>query len=197
MDVLITKVQLRIEHESGAGHELHWHEVVEVRGQMVFPGAQSQPVFQESEAIAMKVLATDFKDVELRNRFSTHMINYRKLVREWVLAKIRLEKLGQYNADAFYASSITQGLISYLRSQMIWKSGKYSVHIKVTAKEPVLLDAPVLEFILSQDDIDQLQENNDMIQKWMRNACHAGTSDQSAMVETSWHWLHTELACRP
>ena len=62
-DVFIDCIEFDLIHESGARHKFRWHEVVEVKGQVIIPGAPSQPVMQESEAIALKILPTDFKHV--------------------------------------------------------------------------------------------------------------------------------------
>lgn len=71
-NILVSLVEIIITHESGARYDFLWHEISEVKGQMVSSNAGIQPIYQLSEAIAMKILATDFKYVLLRNRLDAH-----------------------------------------------------------------------------------------------------------------------------
>lgn len=188
-DVLINNVQLNVKHESGANFLFRWHEVVEVKGQMIFPGAANQPVFQETEAIAMKILPSDFKDVELRNRSATHTETCRKLWRDWTVDRRRQMNLGEYDSAVFFASRAVQDMVAYLRSQMVWRSGRYSVQIEMDSKTPSTFDVPALEFELSEYDIVLMQENCDNMSKYMRNACLHDSARQEEFEQLSWHWL--------
>ncbi|WP_145649413.1 hypothetical protein [Pseudoduganella lurida] len=191
-DVLIDSVQLCLTHESGARFLFRWHEVVEVKGHLIFPGAQSQPLFQEAEAIAMKILSTDIKDVELRNRLSTHTETFRKFARRWAIERHRLMNAGRYDPEHYYHTETVQGLISFLRSQMIWRSGRYTLKFEIGTRTPAKLAAPVLELILSNDDIVLLQENSDNVEIFLKNATYNGIFNY-VPTPTTWHWLDPEV----
>lgn len=99
--VLIDKIYFELTHDSGAKFNFRWHEVVEIKGQMIIPGTPNQPVFQETEAIAIKVLQTDFRDVELRNRLEKHTEGLRSYLYEFSKERRRLTNNGKYDADNF------------------------------------------------------------------------------------------------
>ena len=81
-DILIDKVEFALSHESGDTYLFRWHEIRELKGQMVLPGVQSRPIYQESEAIAIKLLPTDFKDLLFRNRLEHHTQGNKRFTRQ-------------------------------------------------------------------------------------------------------------------
>lgn len=192
-NILIDRIEFELSHDSGAKHLFRWHEVAEVRGQMILPGVENQPLIQEAEAIALKILTTDFKDVLLRCRLEEHTEGLRSYDYEFKKERRRLSNNNQYDPLSFYLTKTAQDMQAFMQSQMIWKKGTYQVRCLVHSRSSVVARVPSLVFSLTDDDIVLLQANNDNLPRLLRNACLAGTpqSDQSQPLE--WHWLNRKL----
>lgn len=192
-NILIDCIELELSHNSGAKHLFRWHEVAEVRGQMIVPGVVNQPVIQESEAIAMKILPTDFKDVLLRNRLEDHSEGMRKYEYECNKERRRLSNNIQYDPFRFYASKTVQDMQDFMKSQMIWKKGLYQVRFLVHTKGAVNVHVPALAFSLSDDDIVLMQNNCGNLPRYLKNVCLIGTPSVGQVLALEWHWLSKKL----
>ena len=192
--ILIDKVEFIIQHESGDTHQFRWHEITEVKGQMVFPDTPSQPIFQESEAIAIKVLPTDFKDLLFRNRLETHTQGLKKYEYNFNRERRRLINAEQYNSASFYASQHAQDMQAFLQSQMIWKKGEYRVDMKAHSRNKAKSELPALTFELSEEDIVLLQANCNNIPKLMRNMCIIPSETEAQHTPMEWHWLSKDVS---
>lgn len=146
---LITSVSLAVQHESGSRFNFSWHEVSEIKGQLIVPGVESQPVIHVSEAIAVKVLPVDFKELQLRNRLDVHTEGLREFDDAFVKERRRYTNSGQYDPDKFYSSNTVQDMIDFMQSQMIWRSGKYIMHLVFNCKEGAVVDSKPLEFAIT------------------------------------------------
>ena len=112
-NILVNRIDIILKHESGSEFNFRWHELLEVRG-MVATNSSTQPIYQEAEAIAMKILATDFKSVVLRNRLEAHTDRLHDLNTGWTEERRRLENSGAYNPDSFNASRVTYDISTCL-----------------------------------------------------------------------------------
>lgn len=193
-DILIDQVEFKIKHESGDVHLFRWHEITEVKGQLIVPGVQSQPIHQVSEAIAIKILPTDFKDLLFRNRLESHTQGLKKYEYDFNREHRRLVNAGQYNSTTFYTSSYVQDMQAFLQSQMIWKKGKYRVEIAVHNRNQAVTDLPTLAFELSDEDIVLLQVNCSNMPKLLKNMCLTEQEREKQHVPLEWHWLKKDLS---
>lgn len=191
--ILIDRIEFELSHDSGAKQLFRWHEVAEVRGQMIVPGVSNQPVIQESEAIAIKILSTDFKDILLKNRLEEHSEGLRKYDDEFNKERRRLSNNNQYDPLSFYASKTVQDMQAFMQSQMIWKKGQYRVRFLVHTRSEVNLHVPELIFSLSGDDIVLMQANSDNLPRLLKNICLMGTPSADQVQSLDWHWLNKKL----
>tara|TARA_R110000850_G_scaffold177884_2_gene303707 strand:+ start:929 stop:1720 length:792 start_codon:yes stop_codon:yes gene_type:complete len=192
--ILIDKVEFRILHESGDVHQFRWHEISEVKGQMIVPGVQNQPIHQESEAIAVKILPTDFKDLLFRNRLESHTQGYKKYEYAFNRERRRLINAEQFRSSAFYGSSYVQDMQAFLQSQMIWKKGQYRVEMTVHNRNKAIAELPKLTFQLSDEDIVLLQANCNNMPKLLRNMCLTKQEVEEHFVPLEWHWLSKDVS---
>lgn len=191
--ILIDRVEFAVQHESGDLHKFIWHEIIEVKGQMVFPGSQSQPILQETEAIAIKILPTDFKDILFKNRLEAHTQGLKKHEYAFNREKRRLINTEQYNSSSFYASQHVQDMQSFLQSQMIWKKGIYRVTMNIQNRNQARSELPNLTFELSEEDIVLLQANCNNMPKLIKNKCLSPTEIEAQHTPLEWHWLNKDL----
>lgn len=191
--ILVDLVEFEVRHESGATHRFRWHEVSEIKGQMLIPGVASQPVAQESEAIAIKVLPTDFKDLLFKNRMNDHTKGIRKYDYEFIKERRRLVNNNQYDPDTFYVTKVVQDMQAFMQSQMAWKKGSYDIKFLVHTRNGAKTNVPDLRIELSDDDILLLQSNSDNLPKLLKNACYADTPSVGKIQQLEWHWLTKEL----
>lgn len=194
-NILIDRIDFELFHDSGAKHLFRWHEIVEIRGQMIVPGVANHTIFQESEAIAVKILTTDFKDVQLRNRLEEHSEELRQYDSECRKERRRLTNNAQYDPEVFYASKTVQDMQAFMRSQMLWKRGRYQIRFVVHTRGKARVKAPALAFLLNDEDIVLMQSNNDNLPRYLRNTCLANTLSADQIQPLEWHWLPKELAC--
>lgn len=195
-DVLIDLIELNIEHESGSIYKFKWHEVSEIKGQLIISGAPNQSAFQvfESEATAIKILKSDLKNLVLRNRMDEHTTLNRKYGYEFIKERRRLVNNNQYSPETFYVSKVVQDLQSFLKSQMVWKKGSYIIKFSINTRDKAEIFAPILTFNLSDEDIVLLQTNSDNMSKVIQNACYADSDvDAEKLQPVEWHWLDKEL----
>jgi hypothetical protein len=193
--VLIDRIGFELQHESGAKYSFLWHEIMEVKGQMIIPGTPAQPVIQETTAIAIKILPTDFKDVFLRNRMQEHSEGAKRFLDSLDIERRRLINNNQYDPEKHYASKTVQDLQAFLQSQMIWKKGKYLIKTNVHVQNTSLakISVPKMSFTLTEDDIVLLQNNCDGIPKILRNVCHADISDGYVPEKVEWYFLNKSI----
>lgn len=193
-NVLIDSVEFDVQHESGDKHRFRWHEISEQKGQMIVPGIQSQPIYQESDAIAIKILPTDFKDLLFRNRMESHTqgLKYHDYV--FNRERRRLINAEQYDAGSFYASSQVQDMQAYLQSQMIWKKGKYSVVMSIHNRNNATAELPVLNFELSDEDIVLLQANCSNMPRLLKYNCLTKAQQDEKPEQFEWHWLSKDTS---
>lgn len=192
-NVLVDSVEFVIKHDSGDTYKFRWHEVTEIKGQMIIPGIQSQPIYQESEAIAIKILPTDFKDLLLRNRLESHTQGFKAHDYAAKSERRRLINAGSYDSAAFYASSTIQNMQAFLQSQMIWKKGKYSVDMSIHNRNKATAELPTLAFNLSDEDIVLLQSNCNNMPKLLKNMCLSKEELAAEPAKLEWHWLNKDL----
>ena len=192
-DVFIDCIEFDLIHESGARHKFRWHEVVEVKGQVIIPGAPSQPVMQESEAIALKILPTDFKYFQLRTRMQSHTEGFKKYDQDLVRERRRLVNNNQYDPYVFYASKSVQDMQAFMQSQMAWKKGIYRMCVQVHAHSKIEVAVSDVEFSITDDDIVLLHTNCDNIPKLLKNSCLAGTVNANQIQPIEWQWLNKQL----
>lgn len=195
-DTVIDLIELEVKHESGSTHKFKWHEVTEVKGQIIVSGSSNESISQllESEATAIKVLQTDLKEVFLRNRLDAHTSLNRKYGNEFNKERRRLINNNQYTPEAFYVTKIVQDLQAFLQSQMVWKKGRYTIQFHLSTRNKATVICPKFSFELSDDDIVLLQSNCDNMPKLVRNACYAGFSEiEAGVVPLEWHWLDKDL----
>jgi|SRR5690554_298974 hypothetical protein len=192
--ILIDKIEFSLRHESGDKHLFRWHEITEVKGQMVVPGVQTQPIYQESEAIAIKILPTDFKDLLFRNRLEPHTQGLKKYEYAFDRERRRLVNAGQYDSDKFYASSYTQDMQAFLQSQMIWKKGRYEVTVTLHNRNKAASDLPTLTFELEDEDIVLLQANCNNMPKLLKNMCLTEQEMEKRGAAIEWHWLNKDVS---
>lgn len=192
-NILIDRIEFKLSHDSGATHLFRWHEITEVKGQMIVPGVANQPVMQESEAIAMKILSTDFKDVLLRNRLEEHSEGLRKYDYELNKDRRRLFNNNQYDPAEFYTSKTVQDMQAFMQSQMIWKKGRYQVRCLVHARCAANVQIPALAFSLSDDDIVLMQKNCENLPRVIKNICLTGTPSADQILGFEWHWLNKKV----
>lgn len=193
-NILIDKVEFSLCHESGDKHLFRWHEVREVKGQMVAPGVQSQPIYQESEAIAIKILPSDFKDLLFRNRLEHHTQGLKKYEYAFNREHRRLVNVGQYDSAKFYASAYAQDMQAFLQSQMIWKKGRYEVSVTLQNRNKAASDLPTLTFQLEDEDIVLLQANCSNMPKLLRNMCLTEQEREKQSEPLEWHWLNKDVS---
>lgn len=193
-NILIDKVEFSLRHESGDTHLFRWHEITEVKGQMVVPGVQSQPIYQESEAIAIKILPTDFKDLLFRNRLEHHTQGLKKYEYAFNRERRRLVNAEQYESAKFYASSYAQDMQVFLQSQMIWKKGRYEVAVTLQNRNEAVSDLPALTFKLEDEDIVLLQANCSNMPKLLKNMCLTKQEMEKQRAPIEWHWLNKDVS---
>lgn len=192
-NILIDSIEFNLKHESGSNYRFKWHEVSEVKGQMIVPGITSQPIVQESEAIAIKILPTDFKDLLFKNRMQEHTQGIKKYDYEFNKERRRLVNNNQYDPEKFYPTKAVQDMQSFMQSQMIWKKGKYNIKLDINNKNNAKTNVPNMNFELSDEDIVLLQVNCDNIFKLQRNKCYVGTSHEDKIQKLEWHFLPKDI----
>ncbi len=191
-EILIDSIEIEIQHESGSRQKFLWHEINESKGQIVIPGTLNQPLFKEMQAIAVKVVSTDLKDILLKNRMERYTSEMRKYADKFNQERRRLIINNVYNPQAFYASAIVQDMQAYMQSQMIWKKGKYTASfvIHVSAAKPII-NSPKLSFDLTDEDIVLMQSNcTSSIPALLRNVCYG---DAAPQTPNEWNWLNKEI----
>ncbi len=193
-NILIDAIEFNIKHESGDKYNFRWHEITEVKGQMIMPGVQSQPIYQESEAIAIKILPTDFKDLLFRNRLEPHTQGLKAYNYAFNRERRRLINANQYKSGTFYTSSHVQDMQAFLQSQMIWKRGRYHVEILVHNRNKAIAELPTLTFQLSEEDIVLLQTNCNNMPKLLKNMCLTKEERDDQHEPLEWHWLDKDLS---
>jgi len=117
-EVLIDRVDIAIDHESGSTYRFTLHETSEMKGQVITSTGQNQPIFREVQAIAIKVISTDLKDTLLKNRMESYTKAMRKYFEKFIQEQRRLIINNAYNPQSFYASSVVQDMQAYMQSQM-------------------------------------------------------------------------------
>jgi hypothetical protein len=193
-NILIDAVEFCLRHESGDAHLFRWHEITEIKGQMVVPGVQSQPIYQQSEAIAIKILPTDFKDLLFRNRLEHHTQGLKKFEYAFNRERRRLVNADQYDSAKFYATSYAQDMQAFLQSQMIWKKGRYEVAVTLQNRNKAAYDLPTLTFQLEDEDIVLLQANCSNMPKLVRNMCLTDQEGKVQRATIEWHWLNKDVS---
>lgn len=193
-NVLIDSVEFDLQHESGDRRRFRWHEISEQKGQMIVPGIQSQPIFQESDAIAIKILPTDFKDLLFRNRMESHTQGLKTYDYDVKKERRRLINANQYDSGKFYASSVVQDMQAFLQSQMIWKKGKYQVSMSIHNRNKATAELPVLNFELSDEDVILLQANCNNMPKLLQYNCLTPAQRDQNPEQFEWHWLSKDIS---
>ena len=80
-----------------------------------------QPVVvsQGFEAIAIKILPTDLKNVQFWNRLDEHTKGIKQYDYEYKKERRRLVNNDQYDPNKFYVTKIVQDMQAFMQSQMI------------------------------------------------------------------------------
>lgn len=193
-NILVKGARLNVVHETGHVLAFSWHEVAEVKGQMIVPGLPRQPVVHESSAIALKVLTSDFRDVVLRFRLEDYSHGLRNHDEEFLKEQRRLVNNGQYKADSFFVSKQVQDMLAFMKSKMVWRSGRYQASFVFSTHNNAKVDADVLSFFLSDDDVLLMQANAENLPQVMRNICVAAVGADANIVQPKWHWLSRRIS---
>jgi len=192
--VLLSLIEFDLTHEdTGAKHIFKWHEIVEIKGQMFIAGMSGQSISHEVEAVAIKILTTDFKDVFLKNRLENHTEGVISLDYELSKERRRLESSNQYNPEQFYASAIMRNMELFMKSQMIWRKGTYKIKVSLKSNLDIKLICPEMSFSLADEDVLLLQSNSDSISKYLKNTCYVTAQMLDKVEKNNWHWITKKI----
>lgn len=192
-DVLINNIEFNIQHESGDKYSFSWHEILEIKGLALMPDGRAQSIQQESEAIAFKVLPTDFKNPLLRNRMKSHTQKYERCREKFDRERRRLVNANKYDPLDFFVSPPVSRMQTFMQSQMIWKEGRYNVGMSIDTLNPVTADLPKFSFYLSDNDIVSLQANCTNMPKLVKNWCFTDIALDEEIVPLEWNWQNKSL----
>jgi hypothetical protein len=192
--ILVDGIEFEVSHDSGATYLFRWHEIANQNSMEI----GQKPLIQDQkpaaiEAIALKILPDDLKEVLLRCRLKEHMEAHDLWIRAFNKERRRLSNNNKYDPLDFYSTKMVQDMQAFMKSQMIWRSGAYEVRSLVHTRSAAVKDIPLLEFSLSNDDIALLQANHDNLPRYLRNLCVENTPQENQFQPFEWNWLYRKL----
>lgn len=186
--IVITKMEMKLSHESGDTHLLTWQGMLKNYGSMTIENKKF-PMENDQVALAIKVSDCDVEDGFFRFQDASFNRDKDLLYKKFVERKSKIKSRNiEYQQELLSSDELYQ-LDEHLRHAMFWKTGKYFAELKVETLSFVNINGNKFEFLLSAYDIEQLNNNKDEFKKVKHNEIYAKTEGYESL-EQFWNWVY-------
>ena len=199
-DAILNKFSDTLKHESGASYTFDWAGLSEALSEIENPIGPPMSIKRTVLPLVVKVLHTGVAQVFVR------------FLHEPFKTKLRTASasaLDRFNylksSDNLKTEQDIEGLVSeqefsellkFYSSEFIWIAGKYTVTFQFQSPNKIRYKKNEYIFELSQDDINELKKNIDIIKRDLIDAAKSETISDYKRKEVSWVWRNPELQKR-
>jgi hypothetical protein len=193
-DVLLDNFQAKITHESGDSKTLDWRTTKETLNQVRNEVGVSHTVEKEESGIAVKVRQDTLVDKTFRFQSHGFAAEIQPFVDSLVQHIVYLKTKDEFKREEFINSDKSHAWSSTIKSKFSWSPGKYTVQFTCKGiNNSISQVVTPFSFILSSQDIQQLQENLNKIEptlEWNMLTSPHRTLDK----EPLFNWIYPKLS---
>lgn len=186
-DIVISNVNMKVTHESGDSRTFSWFGVTQKMLQMNTRETGPIPFEKELTVLAVKLSTKDIEERLIRFQDTKYHDEKGELEGKAVKKLSYLTEKGDVDYPEFLNSEEMNDLYSYIKQSFSWKTGTYSVEFQLESPEPFSLVQQSYKFSLSPIDIQQIEKNKALIEKFYESQVGQTDSEQERLV---WNWRH-------
>lgn len=158
---LIEKIEIDLTHESNDTHKFTWDWFEEILYEVNIPNTGIMPTRKNQKAIAINLKKEELTDKKIGFQQDKFKSEQKKLIQNTVEEAINLEKAEKPITDLKSQKNYND-LINHYQHSFNWKTGNYTIKIKVKASSINKLFDKTLSFKLTALEVNNLQSNIDL-----------------------------------
>ncbi|MBP1317108.1 hypothetical protein [Herbaspirillum sp. 1130] len=189
-EIVVTRIGIRLTHESGSFHKFEWRGMTQTMGQMRSPQGHI-PFERESEVLALKVTPNAVEERFIRCQ-DTEFWTRRAPLSAAASRKLAYERKNGLSDEQFYTSLEMTELYQFTKQYFYWRPGSYKLDFLLDAPERFNLKNDSYHFSLSHQQVSELATNRDNIEDaWQWTITNP--EDKAGMPA---NWIYPELRRR-